>query len=285
MSGFRIPGPMGAAFTVAIDSGTLVRNWSPLPTPVDFERTISQMLREKLREGERVVLKVGLRAARRIAIEELNRLKGDLDRQLEYLEKLPAEIRDEIAYEFFAAFFNHPLAKKMLRHYVFGGGATLNLSEQEMIDCNPYINLARTKKFQDALTEAAKTPGKPTPIKIKVPAIALTNGTLGNFSVNVTGTLTAANDGSWQVNGTMNFYDIYDFDPKPFAKSGRSTQGEIKTRVGHYFIPGKDYEVTSVDTKFTQTQADNSVVWAGGTPKLEPDRVAALDVELSKPDK
>src|SRR5258708_1733261 len=265
MSGFSVPGPLGAAFT-AIDAGTLVRNWSPLPTPIDFERTIKQMLRQKLREGERIVLEVGLRAARRIAIEELNRIKGDLDRQLEYLSNLPTEIRDEVAYEFFASFFNHPLAKKMLRHYVFGGGATLNLTEQEMIDCNPYVNLTPAKKFQDALAEATKTPGKATPLVIKVPAIALTNGTLGNFTVNITGTLTAASDGSWQVNGTMSFYDIYDFDPKPFATSGRSTQGEIKTRVGHYFIPGKNYEVTSVDTKFTQTQADKMVVWAGGTP-------------------
>ena len=285
MGGFKIPGPMGAAFTLAIDSGTLVRGWSPLPAPLDFDNTIGKMVRQKLREGERVVLDVALRAARRIAIEELNRLKNDLDRQLEYLSNLPAEIRNEVAYEFWASFFTDPLAKKMLHQYIFGGGTTLNLSEREMIDCNPYINLALAKGFQAALTEAAKTPGKATPITIKIPAIALTNGTLGNFTVNITGTLTVASGGSWQVNGMMNFYDIFDFDPKPFGKANRSTQGEIKTRVGHYLIPGTNYKVTSVDTKFTQTQADKMVVWAGGTPKFVPDRVSELDATLSQLDK
>ena len=40
-----------------------------------------------------------------------------------------------------------------------------------------------------------------------------------------------------------------------------------------------------VETGFTQTQNDETVTWAGGTPQGEPDRIAALDVELKKPDK
>ena len=285
MGGFRIPGPMGAGIKLAIDAGTLVRGWSPLPGPVDFDNTIAEMVRRKLRQGERALLEVGLSAARRIAIEELNRLRDDVDKQLEYIAKLPSEIRKQVEYEFWSSFFDAPLPKKMLRHYIFGGGTTLNLTEQEMIDCNPYIDLARATTFKNALTGAAKTPGKAAPISIKVPAIAFTNGTLGNFTVNITGTLTAGSDGSWKVDGMMNFYDIFDFDPKPFGKAGRSTQGEIKTRVGHYFIPGTDYKVTSVDTKFTQTQADKMVIWAGGTPKFVPDRVSELDAALSQPDK
>ena len=285
MSGFRLAGPMGAAFTSTIDSGTLVRNWSPIPRPLDFENTLAQMVRQKVRQGERLAVDLALRAACHVAIEELKKLENNVDLQFQYLAHLPAEIKKDVAYEVVGSFFDQPISKKMLRQYIFGKGSTLNLSEREMIDCNPYIDITRSANFRTSLVAATKTPGKDASIDFKLLGFALTNGTLGNFTVHVRGTLRAAPDGSWKVVGKMNFYDKYDFDPKDFETSGRSFQGELKTRFGHYFIPGDPYEVTSVDTEFSQTPSDKTVVWVGGAPKQRPDRVAALDAALSAMDK
>ena len=59
----------------------------------------------------------------------------------------------------------------------------------------------------------------------------MTNGTLGNFTITYKGMLTVMADGTWTFIGVMTFYDVWDFDPKPFGSSGRSTAGELKTRV------------------------------------------------------
>jgi hypothetical protein len=118
------------------------------------------------------------------------------------------------------------------------------------------------------------------PLNIKILGFALTNGTLGSFTVSIKGTLVAGAGGAWQASGPMSFYDKFDFDPRAFAAGGRSFQGEIKTMVGHYMIPGDDYEVTSVDTTFRQSEADDTIVWAGGTPKPVLDRVATADMKM-----
>ena len=114
---------------------------------------------------------------------------------------------------------------------------------------------------------------------------ALTNGTLGQFTVKTKGALVADGKGGWMAAGTMTFFDVWDFDPKDWTTGGRSFQGEVKTRVANVLLPGTGFDIDSVETSFTQTQDDETVTWVGGTPQGEPDRIAALDVELKKPDK
>ncbi len=204
---------------------------------------------------------------------------------LRFIARLPTEIRDQVAYEAFAAGFSHYLPKKLLRHYVWGRGADLTLSLQEMIDCNPYINLQRSKAFRDLLTAATGKAGRPSPFELNILAAALTNGSLGQFTVRAKGTVLVGADGAWQASGSMSFYDEWDFDPKDFATGGRSLQGEVKTRIANAWLPGQGFKINSATTRFSQSQADQSVVWAGGQPHIEPDRIAALDMELAKPDK
>jgi hypothetical protein len=111
----------------------------------------------------------------------------------------------------------------------------------------------------------------------------LTNGTLGNFTINYSGQLTVNAAGDWTFSGVMDFYDFWDFDPKPFGSgSGRPVSAEIKVRVAAYGIPGSPFHVRSVQSPVTQTSADSRATWAGGTPSPvpEPSRRAATDIEV-----
>jgi hypothetical protein len=76
----------------------------------------------------------------------------------------------------------------------------------------------------------------------------------------------------------MDFYDEWDFDPKPFnSGSGRPVFAEIKVRVANALLPGKSFKITSVKVPVSQTSADEIVTWSGGTPKPVLDR-ASKDV-------
>lgn len=285
MSDALFPGPLGGSLTPQIDFGTLARIASPLPGVIGLEDPAVEWARRQLRRGVQRGLNLVVDAAYDAAMAEIARVRGNVEAMLRIIASLPEGVRQRVAYEAFAAFFSHYLPKKLLRQYVWGGGARLTLTLQEMIDCNPHINLLRSKAIRDLITTAAANPGVPVPFELGVLAGALTNGTLGQFTVRTKGALFADAAGNWQAQGSMSFFDEWDFDPKDWTTGGRSFQGEVKTRVANALLPGAGFKIDSEVTAFSQSQADATVVWAGGTPKGEPDRIAALDVELSKPDK
>jgi hypothetical protein len=189
------------------------------------------------------------------------------------------------------SFFDHYLPRKFLNNYMDDTGAPITLSHQEMIDVNPIVNITRSPAFLTELhalqaqVKASAQAGQPVPavraINVSGPGQAMTNGTLGNFTIRYSGTLMVDTSGTWTFIGVMTFYDIWDFDPKPFGTSGRSTAGEVKTRVAAYGLPGKPFEIFSVALPLTQTGSDPRAVWAGGAPTHVPDRAgtAGLDVE------
>lgn len=285
MSDARLPGPLGALLTPQLDFGTLARVASPLPSVIGFEDPMVEWARRQLRRGVKQGLDVIADAAYDAAMAEIQRVKNDVEKVLRIIAALPDDLRRRVAYEVFAAFFSHYLPKKLIRHYVYANGRKMKLSEQEMIDCNPYISLLYSKDFVALIDQANKSPGMPVPFELPVKAGALTNGTLGQFTVKTKGAVVADGKGKWIAAGTMTFFDVWDFDPKDWTTGGRSFQGEVKTRVANALLPGTGFDINSVETSFTQTQDDETVTWAGGTPQGEPDRIAALDVELKKPDK
>lgn len=285
MAGFKIPGVLGNGITLHIDDGTLVRAASLPPGTVGLEDYIRSWARRAIRRGMSDALHLVGEVAYVAALRELHALENDLEAKLRLLANLPVGLRERVAYEAFAAGFDHYLPKKFLRHYVWGKGASLKLTLQEMIDCNPLITLLRSRSFRDLLVQTTKQSGKTVPFELGVLAGALTNGTLGQFTARTKGVLVAGSDGTWQTSGTMSFYDEWDFDPKDFSTGGRSVQGEVKTRIANALLPGQGFEILSEVTAFKQSQSDSTVVWTGGIPRAEPDRVAALDVELSKADK
>jgi hypothetical protein len=188
------------------------------------------------------------------------------------------------------SFFSHYLPRKFLNNYMDDTGNPITLTVQEMMDVNPRVNIKASPGFrthlaslvkESAANAAAGTPGPAIRyIEVKGPGQAMTNGTLGNFTINYKGILTASADGSWSFVGFMTFYDYWDFDPKPWSGSGRSTAGELKTRVGAYFIPGQPFEIFSEAAPIAQAEGDPRATWAGGTPKFVNDRagVAGSDI-------
>jgi hypothetical protein len=285
MSDARLPGPLGFSLTPQIDFGTLARVASPFPNPIGIEDPMVEWAKRQLRRGVKQGLDLVVDAAYDAAMAEIQRVKNDVEKVLRIIAALPDDLRRRVAYEVFAAFFSHYLPKKLIRHYVYANGRKMKLTQQEMIDCNPYISLLYSKAFVALIDQANKSPGIPVPFELPVKAGALTNGTLGQFTVKTKGTLVAFGNGKWLAAGTMTFFDVWDFDPKDWTTGGRSFQGEVKTRVANALLPGTGFDIDSVETSFSQTQDDETVTWAGGTPQGEPDRIAALDVELKKPDK
>lgn len=279
MSGFRSASPLGGITQLLVDSGTLARTASLPPGPDAIANQLRNWLRQETRHVVTRSLPIAVDLACEVVRQELRKLGNDLEAQLALIARLPEDLRNRVAYEFFASFFDHYLPKKLVRHYVYGRGATLTLTKQEMVDCNPYITLLRSKAFR-ALLSSSLASGSGSNFKQGVLAGALTNGSLGQFTANVEGHLTVQSDGSWTASGKMSFYDEWDFDPKDFSTGGRSFQGEMKTRFAHYTLPGRGFKIQSEKVEFSQDQDSTSVQWVGGVPKAVPDRLASMDTQL-----
>ena len=261
MGGMR-PGPLCISFGDWVDPGTTCVTLSPVPIVVGLADVV-------------------VREAKEAVASKLQELRHDVEAALAYIDGLPDRIKRDVAYEFFAGFFDHYLPRKFLRQYIWGQGQGLVLTEQEMIDCNPFINVLNCQAFQDALKDlGASHSSSSSQVDLTCPAAALTNGTLGQFSVKMRATVAYRGANDWELSGQMSFYDEWNFDPKDFSTGGRSGQGEIKTRFAHHTLPGESFKITSKETDFSQRAADPAVVWKGGTPVAVPDTIAKLDVEL-----
>jgi hypothetical protein len=190
------------------------------------------------------------------------------------------------------SFFDHYLPRRFLNNYMDDTGASITLDLMDMMAVNPIVNIRRSPDFATELgalqaqVKASNAAGTPAPaakyIEISGPGQAMTNGTLGNFTIHYKWALMVQPDGSWLFSGIMDFYDIWDFDPKPFGTSGRSTAGEIKTRVAAYGLPGSPFKIFSVPAPCVQSGSDARAVWAGGTPTHVGDQAgrAGADVEV-----
>jgi 1,2-phenylacetyl-CoA epoxidase PaaB subunit len=181
------------------------------------------------------------------------------------------------------SFFSHYLPRKLLNNYMDDTGAEIRLTQQEMIDCNPIVDLRNSPAFLQEVGSLPAAGGGTKNISVSGAGGALTNGTLGNFTINYTGQLTITPYSNWQFNGTMNFYDYWNFDPKPFGSgSGRPIPAEIKVRVAASGIPGRPFDVRSVDVPVSQTKFDGSATWVDENPTPVKERLArtAADIEV-----
>lgn len=217
------------------------------------------------------------------AIEQLiNKIKPYLTKPWFWLNLLTGGIYGAIARRAFKAGYTHYLPKKLIDHYADFGGP-LKLSAKEMEDCAVEANLMSSTDFITQVGDLSSKGGGTKHITVKGHAVAATHGTLGNFTITYDGDLTvtplAGGKISWSFDGQMHFYDFWDFDPKPFGKGGRSTYGEILTRIGDWFLPGKGFDINSEDVPFKQTNADPEGSWSGKGVAGVPSRLA---VELSK---
>ncbi len=181
------------------------------------------------------------------------------------------------------AFFSHYLPRKLLNNYMDDKGTPITLTQREMVDCNPIVDLRRSPNFLTEVGRLRAAGGGTSTINVSGWGGALTNGTLGNFTINYSGQLTVTAAGDWTFVGVMDFYDYWDFDPKRFSSgSGRPVTAEIKVRVAAYGIPGRPFHVRSVRVPVTQTSSDSRATWAGGSPSPvpEPSKRTGADIEV-----
>ena len=190
------------------------------------------------------------------------------------------------------SFFDHYLPRKFLNNYMDDTGNPITLTVQEMTDINPRVDMTKSPGFVAELkalrtqlvSSATANNGQAFPqmkyIEVSGPGQAMTNGTLGNFTIRYKGTLTVSPDGTWSFIGTMTFHDYWDFDPKPFGGSGRSTAGEIKTRVAATALAGSPFSIDSVPAPIFQTGSDPRAIWAGGTPVFVNDRAGRAGSDI-----
>lgn len=112
---------------------------------------------------------------------------------------------------------------------------------------------------------------------------ALTNGTLGNFTIHWKGILTVSPSGSWAFTGTIDFYDYWDFDPKPFGgASGRPVAAELKVRIANLALPGRPFHIHSVRVPASQTNSDGRATWmAAGPPRPVGDHATRTGADIA----
>ena len=162
------------------------------------------------------------------------------------------------------SFFDHYIPRMFLNNYMDDTGTTITLTEQQMRDCNPVVDVTRSPAIQAEIQRLAGLGGGSSTISTTGWGGAMTNGSLGNFTIHYNGTIRVAADGSWSFSGTMRFTDIWDFDPKPFGSSGRSTAGELKTRVAAGFLPGRAFNIDSETVSISQTNSQRLAAWGTG---------------------
>jgi hypothetical protein len=179
-------------------------------------------------------------------------------------------------------FFDHYLPRKFLNNYMDDTGAAITMTQQEMIDCNPIVDLNRSPAFISEVTALKAKKGGSKAITVSGWGGALTNGTLGNFTINYNGTVNVTPSGDWTFTGKMNFYDYWDFDPKPFnSGSGRPVGAEVKVRVANTLLPGQPFDIKSVDVPVAQKSGDSAATWAGGTPHHVGDKATRSGADIA----
>jgi hypothetical protein len=135
------------------------------------------------------------------------------------------------------------LPQRLLANYVYGNGRPYKLSIFEMNECKPsYPDLTKTQEYKTARL-TLKNIGDSASINLKIPGGAGLSGTLGQFTAIVIGTIKLLAGNKVRLEGTLSFYDRYDFDPH-LGKTRRSTAGQFKTGFGST-LPGKPFIITS----------------------------------------
>jgi hypothetical protein len=177
------------------------------------------------------------------------------------------------------AFFDHYLPRMFLNNYMDDTGAAITLNQQQMQDCNPIVDIRRSSAFMAQVARLQAAGGGTEPVSVSGWGGAMTNGTLGNFTIHWNGTVVVSPDGSWTFTGTIDFYDFWDFDPKG-SGSGRPLPAEIKVRVADMFLPGRPFPIHSVRVPASQSSGDARASWPSAVRHV-PDRAARTGADIA----
>lgn len=175
------------------------------------------------------------------------------------------------------AFFDHYLPRKFLNNYMDDTGTPITLTATEMQDCNPIVDLQRSRAFMAELGRLRAAGGGTSTLSCTGWGGAKTNGTLGNFTIHYDGALTVAADGSWTFAGTMWFEDYWDFNT---GGPNRPVAAEVKVRVANAFLPGRPFPIDSVRVPVSQAFGDRAATWSATTVQHVPDRLGRTGADI-----
>lgn len=177
------------------------------------------------------------------------------------------------------AFFDHYLPRMFLNNYMDDTGAPITLNQQQMQDCNPVVDIRRSQAFMAQVARLQAAGGGTEPVRVNGWGGAMTNGTLGNFTIHWVGMVVVAPDGTWTFTGTVDFYDYWDFDPKG-SGSNRPLPAEIKVRVASTFLPGRPFHIYSVQVPAVQSSRDARASWPASVRHV-PDRAGRTGADIA----
>jgi hypothetical protein len=187
-----------------------------------------------------------------------------------------------------SAGYSASLPRRLIEHYAHAEGAPLFLTEEDMRDCAPSINLRATRhresgqpiheRLHAVIVELLGAGQGERHVTFEGPATAGTHGTLGHFTVIYSGTVRVHDHMVWQFQGQMMFWDTWDFNA-----SSRGLVGELLTGIGRYGLPGRPFPVYSARVRVSQSSHDDHAIWSHGPLDGQggaPSRVAPAENEL-----
>jgi RHS repeat-associated protein len=184
------------------------------------------------------------------------------------------EINKRLIVATFKAAFTENLPKKFIEHYAYGDGKPYTLNKSEVIELKSAPTGLRgiadvdKEKFQKLISNAKPGNIISLPDGYSIEGGASTGGTLGRFTISLTGKITFDNkDASkWTFEGTMQFNDTWDFKTSPVSPKElqRSAWGDLQTKLGGKYLPGEGFQVSSEIMKVKQNSSDATFDWYKG---------------------
>jgi len=135
-------------------------------------------------------------------------------------------------------------ANDLIDYYVAGSEKKYLLNQKQMLDIYPTVDqdgnpINLSLNIADMLKVGELSPGESKPFEDHISVYAGTAGTLGNFTVTRTGTITLnEKTGAREFNGSFIFKDDFDFNP-----ADRPWQAELQVWYARNFLPGKKFKV------------------------------------------
>ncbi|QLE02545.1 hypothetical protein HX109_13610 [Galbibacter sp. BG1] len=169
----------------------------------------------------------------------------------------------------FKSFFKSDLAQSFIEKYGSFERGTYEMTHEETIDTHPspvsiihgnhedYMR-GEASNFLSELKYIEK--GASKFVELSVLSKANTKGTLGVFTVKFRGDLKREAEGNgWSFNGTMQFFDEWNFDQK--SEGERTASSENATAKGRKFLLGRPFEIKSPLYKVYQNNENSVIDW------------------------
>jgi RHS repeat-associated protein len=183
---------------------------------------------------------------------------------------------------------NNDLANRMFKHWLLGQGQTYEMTSTEVTNADivpftmqgPILDKSQTqstnsdwipydkkvekiqnnaqKQLAEELSKMKVGDNKLNFVMTSPSGMAGTPGTLGQFRTKFEGILTKESETKYSFNGTVQYLDKYDFDPRWIDTEGlRSSDGESKVRqVRAYQLlsgSGTDFQVESAKINYKES--------------------------------